>query len=373
MKFRVPNFRSLFFSFINPAIVTLLAMTLLVGVVVLNAGGDPLELAQIGTVFSEGELNGTEGYDGQFIYYIAQNLNPDEVKALLDVPAYRYQRILLPLLGHYLALGNVNVIPWVIPIIGILAQVAGTFAVSELLNDWGISRWYGLIYGLWVGFSLAIRLDMSEPLAYGLVVGAILMSERKRPMVSWILYGLAIFAKEVTVLFLFAAILSALIKRQRRDVIGLGILAVLPFALFQVWLWVKFGQPGIGSGGAMATPFEIIPYMGLFRIGYFSQSYLMVMLLVFLPCVVLPSMWGTWSSIKRIIRGETNVVVLALLFNSLAIAFLPFSTFREPGGILRFACGLVLSVVLYAGRYQIRRVLNYSLLWLSMNVFLFKS
>jgi hypothetical protein len=370
MNFRAPNFPFSFSSLINPAMVTMLGMTLLVGVVILNAAGDPLELAQIGTRFSEGEQNGTEGYDGQFVYYIARDINPYEVKELLDVPAYRYQRILLPLLGRYLALGNLNIIPWVIPIVGILAQVAGTFAVGEFLNDWGISRWYALSYGLWVGFSLAIRMDLAEPLAYGLVAGAILMSERKRPIFSWILYGLALFAKEVTILFLCAAMVTALLKRQWRDVVGLGVFALLPFTIFQVWLWWIFGQFGIGSGGAMATPFEIIPYMGLFRIGYYNQSYFLVMLVVFLPCVVLPSMWGIWSSIKNIINGETNVVVLALLLNSLAIAFLPFSTFAESAGILRFACGLVLAVVLYAGRYQFRRVLNYSLFWISMNVFL---
>lgn len=123
----------------------------------------------------------------------------------------------------------------------------------------------------------------------------------------------------------------------------------------------------------MATPFEIIPYMGLFRIGYYSQSYLLIMLVIFIPCIVFPSVWGVWSSIRNIIFGEINVVVLALLLNSLAIAFTPFSTFREPLGILRFACGLVLAIVLYAGRYQLHRVLNYSMLWISMNVFLLKS
>lgn len=348
-------------------------MILIVVMIIQNAGGDPLSLVQIGTIYSEGKQNGTEGYDGQFVYYIARNLNPDGVEEFLDVPAYRYQRILLPLLGHYLAFGKIDMIPWIIPFIGILAHVAGTFAVCEYLSDYGVSRWYALSYGLWAGFSMAIRLDLTEPLAYALIAGAILQSVRNRPVIAWIFYGLALFAKEVTILFLFAAILTALIKKDWREILGLGIFAVLPYTIFQLWLFVVFGQLGIGSGGAMATPFEIIPYMGLFRIGYYSQSYLLIMLVIFIPCIVFPSVWGVWSSIRNVITGDINVVVLALLLNSLAIAFAPFSTFREPLGILRFACGLVLAIVLYAGRYQLHRVLRYSMLWISMNVFLLKS
>jgi membrane protein CcdC involved in cytochrome C biogenesis len=67
------------------------------------------------------------------------------------------------------------------------------------------------------------------------------------------------------------------------------------------------------------------------------------------------------------------VVVLALMINSVVMFFLPFSTYRETGGVLRFACGLVLSVLLFTSRFRMKRVLNYSFLWLVLNVFLLKS
>jgi hypothetical protein len=54
------------------------------------------------------------------------------------------------------------------------------------------------------------------------------------------------------------------------------------------------------------------------------------------------------------------------------MAFLPFSTYRETGGLLRFACGLVLAMVLFAARFRLRKVLNYSLAWMVLNAFLFK-
>ena len=98
-----------------PTLVITLAAALLVWWVILRANGDPLALARLGTQFSQGDPNGTEGYDGQFIYYIARDPAPERVAGYLDVPAYRYQRILLPLLARLLALGRIDWIPWTIP------------------------------------------------------------------------------------------------------------------------------------------------------------------------------------------------------------------------------------------------------------------
>jgi hypothetical protein len=54
------------------------------------------------------------------------------------------------------------------------------------------------------------------------------------------------------------------------------------------------------------------------------------------------------------------------------IAFLPFSTFREPLGLLRVATGLVVAVLLYASNNHRRRALNYALLWSALLVVLLK-
>ena len=370
---RRPAIHNLVPALLSPAAVTLLVMLLVVAAVIAGEGGDPLALARLGTRFAEGDPLGTEGYDGQFIYYIALNPHPQAVAPFLDVPAYRYQRILLPLLASLLSAGSERALPWVLALLGILSQAAGTWAVGRLLAGWGMSRWYALVYGLWAGFTLSLRLDLPEPLAFGLVAGAILAMQRSRPFLGWTLYSLALFAKEVTVLFIAAHIISELAQSRWRPALGLCLATLLPYGLFQGWLWMVFGQPGIGSGGAMATPFEWIPYMGLVKIGGYSLVYFLAMLIVFGPLVVWPSLWGIWISFKTLLAGDRNVIVLALLLNALAIAFLPFSTFRETGGLIRFACGLVLSVILFAGRYRYRRVLNYSTLWLVLNMFLIKS
>jgi hypothetical protein len=152
----------------------------------------------------------------------------------------------------------------------------------------------------------------------------------------------------------------------------LSLVAVAPFTIFQAWLWVTFGQPGIGSGGAMGTPFEWIPFMGLLRIGYHSVPYLLAMAVVFGPTVALPSIWGVWASARHWLEGKRNVIVFGLLLNALVIPFLPFSTFRETGALIRLTSGLMLAVLLFAAHYRQKRVLNYSLFWIVLNVFLLK-
>ncbi len=368
-----PTPRAILPILLSPAVLVFVIAALIVAGVTLHAGGDPLVLARLGTRFSQGDPSGTEGYDGQFVYYIAIHPDPALVAPFLDVPAYRYQRILLPVLAHLLSFGNPSAVPWVLVIIEILALAAGTWIVGALLSGWGASRWYALVYGLYAGYLLAVLVDLPEPLAYGLVAGGIAALESRHNVLGWFLLGLSVFAKEVTILFVGAAIFAYLAQKRPREAFWLALIGILPYLVFQVWLWKVFGQPGIGSGGAMATQFEWIPYMGLWRIGQFSLVYLAAMSIVFVPAVVLPSLWGIWKSVRTWFLGEKNLIVSGLFLNSLIIAFTPFSTFRETGGILRLACGLVLAVVLFAGRYQQKRVLNYSLLWLVLILFVIKS
>jgi hypothetical protein len=358
---------------LNPAILTLLAASAMVAVVLIREGGDPLALARLGTIYSQGDPAGTQGYDGQFVYYIARDLDPASVAPFLDVASYRYQRILLPLLARLFAFGSDQVLLWILPAITLISQALGTWFVAELLTSWGVSRWYALIFGLWVGFVLAIRLDLPEPLAYALIAGGFYADSKNHPELSYLLYGFAIFAKEVVLLFVLASFLEKLLKRRWRQAVELSLVALVPYMIFQIWLTQVFGSPGIGSGGAMATPFEIIPFKGIMRISHYSQLYLLAMLAVFGPAVILPVLWGIWAASKKLLEGDINFVVLALFLNGLLIPFLPFSTFRETGGLLRISCGLVLAIILFAGRYRIVRVLNYSYLLLVLNVFLLKS
>src|SRR3972149_4496808 len=179
-----------------------------------------------------------------------------------------------------------------------------------------------------------------------------------------------LFAQE-TGIFFWAAMLAAGVltsaSRKRLAVLGIGGLA---FAIWQVWLWSAFGQPGIGSGGALATPFEWFPFVGLWRIAAVSIPVFLLYLVIFGPSILFPTVWGIIVSLRAALAGARDPEVWGLLLNAAIIPFLPFSTFREPLGIVRVASGLVLATVLFAARYGLKRPLNYSLFWSGMLVIL---
>jgi hypothetical protein len=224
---------------------------------------------------------------------------------------------------------------------------------------------------LWVGVVASVGLFLHEALAYGLVALGWLALRRSRDVWGTVGLTLALFAKETTLPFVVAALAmpSAFPRSGRRRLAwllgGLGL-----FLAWQLWLWSAFGEPGIGSGGAMSTPFELIPLMGFWRIGAVSPEALGLFLVIFGPMVILPALWGVWAAIRRLKIERRQPEAWALLLNAAVILFVPFSTAREPLGLVRLATGLVLAVLLYAAVWGVRRILNYALFWTAMLVLL---
>lgn len=348
-----------------PAWLTLVVALAYVAYRLVQVGGDPRDLAEIGTRFSQGDPRGTEGYDGQFTLYIALQPAPEEVGGMLDAPAYRYQRILLPMTARALALGKAAAIPWTIVAVSLLAHVAGTFLLAHFLDQHGVAVGFALLYGLWAGSLGGVGTMLHEPLAYGLIAIASVGYQRERPVVAYLALGLALFAKETTLPFLAAFMLADIHRgRMRRRWWAYGLMGGC-FLAFQGWLWLTFGRPGVGSGGAGATPFEWLPLMGFLRIARHDLRVFALYLTLFGPGVVLPALWGSWRSARDVAYGSGDLLSWALGLNALVILFLPFSTFREPFGLVRIATGLLVALVLYAADRGARRPLVYGLFWLA--------
>jgi hypothetical protein len=345
-----------------PAAVALLVAAAFAGVRLAHGGGNPLALATLGDRFAGGDPAGSEGYDGQFNYYIARDWDPESVQPHLDVPAYRYQRILYPALARALASGDPGRIAWALPAISLLAHFLGTLAVAAVLDRCGLPTGYALVYGLWVGVAGAAGIDLSEPLAYGLAAAGFLCLMSDRPVIGSAALTLGLLSKETTIFFWLAAWLAAGLTRQRKALMALSI-GGLVFAAWQAWLWARFGSAGIGSGGAGASGFEWLPFMGLVRVAAVDLTVFALFLTLLAPGILLPAVWGVYAAGRRLWRGDRGRESLALLLNAGVIAFLPFSTFREPFAMVRLACGLVLAVTLFCAAQRWRRPLNYALFW----------
>jgi len=348
---------------LRPWAVVLVLGLAYVGLTLARYGGDPLSFALVGTRYSQGDPQGTPGYDGQFAYYIASDLARGWQHC--DVPAYRYQRIFYPLLAWALALGQPDVVPWTLIGLNLAALVAGTYVTEQLLAAQGASRWYALVYGLYGGLVAGVRLDLTEPVAYGLIQAALWAWEKRRHRLAALGLALAALTKETALVAVAGLLLYLVLERRWWGAIRLGSLVGLPFAAWQGVLWAWQGAPGLGSGGAMATPFEWFPFAGLLRVALTSLSAFWLLLAVEGPLFVLPALGALVASARDLIRGRRHPWSTILLVQAATLPFLPFSTWREPLAIARLATGLVAATLLYGAVRRSRRALTCSLLWLA--------
>ncbi|MCJ7736357.1 MAG: hypothetical protein MUQ10_03450, partial [Anaerolineae bacterium] len=125
------------------------------------------------------------------------------------------------------------------------------------------------------------------------------------------------------------------------------------------------GRPGIGSGGEMATAFEWLPFMGLWRVALASPRVFGLLLMIEGPLFVVPAVWAAVASVRSFLRGNRDMWSAILLMQAVVLMLLPFSTWREPLAITRLAAGLVSAVLLYGARRHSRRILSYSMFWLA--------
>jgi hypothetical protein len=362
---------------LRPWTVVLLLALAYVGLTLARYGGDPMMFVLTGTRYSQNDPDGSWGYDGQFAYYIA--LNPADGCPRCDVPSYRYQRILYPLLAWALALGQPALIPWTLIAINVTALAGGTYFTERLLEAYRVSRWYALAYGLYGGLVAGLRLDLTEPLAYGLVQAGLWLwmareargkgqEARKRFVICDLQFGLfalAALTKETTLVAVAGLLLYLALERRWWEVVRLGLIVGGPFAVWQGVLWAWLGAPGVGAGGAMATSFEVIPFWGLLSVARVDLRVFGVLLTILGPLFVLPAIWALIVSARDLWRGRCHPWVTILLLQAAVLPFLPNSTWREPLAMARLAVGLVAATLLYGALRRSRRTLTFSFFWLA--------
>lgn len=352
----------------RPWMVVLAAALAYVGLTLARYEGDPLAFALVGTRYSQGDPAGTPGYDGQFAYYIARD--PANGWRYCDAPSYRYQRIAYPLLAWALALGRREVVPWTLIALNAAALAGGAYATELLLEAHGASRWYALAYGFYGGLMAGLRLDLTEPLAYALAQAGLWAWSRRRGgrtgfVLGALLLAAAALTKETALLATAGLLFYLALERRWREALGLGLVVGLPFAVWQGILWIWLGAPGVGAGGAMATPFEVVPFMGLWRVAGVSWPVFWLLLAIEGPLFVAPSVWAMWVSARDILRGRRHPWAGVLFVQAAALPFLPFSTWREPLAMARLAVGLVAATLVYGAWRRSRRMLLFSLGWLA--------
>lgn len=310
-------------------------------------------------------------YDGRFVYFMA--LYPFNDSECLAVSAYRYQRVLLSILARGASLGQEALLPWAILALNITALVSSTAILERLLATNGVSRWYALVYGLFVGVFMGVRISTTEPLAYALVIAAIWLSMRERLWLASAAFLLAGLTKEPALVFAGGYMLYYAAARRWRDALRLALMVGIPYALWQLILYLWLGRIGLGAGPDSAYPFEFIPFGGLWRAIREPNglAVLLILSVYAVPAVVLPASWGLWKAARDLLRGLNHPYIWCMIMNAAMVWVMPYPTFREPLGMLRYMVGLVLAYLLYMGlRFPQTRGMRYTPLWLALSYYL---
>jgi hypothetical protein len=317
------------------------------------------------------------GYDGQFSYYMA--LDFTNAHHYMDYPAYRYSRLLYPVVARAAAFDNRTLIPYTMIAINWLALGGCTLAVAAWLRRRSYSPWLALIIGLYPGLLVGVQRDLTEPLAYALVAAGVYLFDyggRRRLLWAGLAFGLAGLARQTTLVFPLCLAGVVLLSRNRDQPIGervrsnvarasgFGALSIVPFVAYTAFLY--FWLNSLPKG----TLLESVPFEGLAasRDWEFKRQGV-VILSVFAPALILAG-----TAIAAFRAGVRRVELAFLLANVLLFVVLLHRLSYGDGypSAGRITTGVVLAGVLcipwlgdLGGRA--RHALEASvLLWLSM-------
>jgi len=314
--------------------------------VLVNNGWDALTFVDIGSRFAEGDPTGTIGYDGQFNYYIA--IDPLGAAARIDDPPYRYQRILYPLVVHVLSLGRSRLVPWVMVGVNVVALSVSAELLGRLLRQDGTSPLLCSTFVLWIGQVFSLRLGLSEPLSFALVIGAIWLYRRARYRASAVSFSLGLLAKEQALLFLAGAVLDLWLRKRRHQALGQALWGLGPYLLWQVVLWLWMDSPGVTGTGVR---WELVPFYGFRFIEPFeARVFAGVVLLVPIVALAIAAAVG----LRRDPRGDLTTWVL--LANVIFLVFLTRRSYLDVVARFRLSTGLVLAAQIFCARHGLRKL-----------------
>jgi hypothetical protein len=197
------------------------------------------------------------GYDGQWFFYIAHDplLRAPDPESFLDLPAYRYARILYPTLAWMLALGQPAAIPWAMLAANLLAVLGGAIACLDLLRQLAASRWLVLAYAFSPPLMIGVSAMLAEPTSMALVAAGLALALRGRHRLAGVVLALAVLAREPSLLVPIGLGLYALGRLDWRRATAYLLPLAAP-AAWHLWILIRLGSlPSAQSPGNFGVPF----------------------------------------------------------------------------------------------------------------------
>ncbi|HEX4521214.1 MAG TPA: hypothetical protein VH063_16655 [Gaiellaceae bacterium] len=293
-------------------------------------------------------LSGTRriGYDGQFSYYM--DLDPVRARYYTDDPPYRYGRILLPAAAWVLGAGQPGAFAYTLIALNLFAIVATVYLLAGYLVRRGLTPWWAGLYGVFPGIMICLWADLSEPLAFLFAAWGYLEYERRPERVAryGALFALAVLARETALVIpALVAIQIALRGREGLRLRGRAVgaaAALLAITLVPTAIWRGFLQWWLG-GSPFGTPYDWVPFQGIWHYWPFGGRAVVVLL-----AVVLPGLVWLVLALDRLRSGRPTlpqfmVIVSVLLF----VVLVPSAVEAVYESAGRTITSLVLAVILW--------------------------
>jgi len=291
------------------------------------------------------------GYDGQFYYYLARDplLRASDPGSFLDRPAYRYARVLYPLLAWAAALGQASAIPWMLLGVSLGAVVIGTVAAVDVVRLLGASRWLALVFAFSPAVMVGLVADLTEPTTFALVaIGVALHLRGRHRAAGWTL-ALATLARETSLLVPLGFFLHAVWRRQWRESSAYALPQAVPAAWY-LWIWARFGV----LPAAQAPPNFGLPFSGaIYRAGVLL-GWQVPLLGETAPASPFPELVFVGLSVAVILLGLTRLILhrdvfslqlwlqAAAMFSTAALVWEALISYGRVLGLLYLFLGLAL-------------------------------
>ncbi len=241
---------------------------LIFGMMLREAGGDPFIIVAVAEdsaieALITDELGRTvtsrpsPGHDGQFFFMQAIDpLVADSFTVEHMWPTrYRGQRMLYPLLAGAGGVLPFAVIPWTMAALQILAFGLGSYSIGALALRRGVSPWWGLAFAINPGIWGAAQIGGASTLAIAIGLYGVLQMDRGRFVFAGSVFALSLLTRETMILMLLGCLAQQLVS-ERKLRAQMFAIAVLPSALWAVFLRIQVPDATGDTNGALGLPFN---------------------------------------------------------------------------------------------------------------------
>jgi len=206
-------------------------------------------------------LRPAEGHDGKFFFVQSNDpwvLDSAENARVLDRPLYRSQRMLYPVLAGGAGLFGPETIVWAMLVVNVLAMGIGTWVVSQIAMEMGGSPWWGLAFGLNIGFISEINIGGAGVVAAVAAFWAVLMFMRGRRRAGIVMLILAVLAREAMLIAAAGTAFWLWRDNQKRPALATAVIPGLAVLAWGAYLRIRIGE------GTVAPEVEEIgwPFVG---------------------------------------------------------------------------------------------------------------